>query len=92
MQSTLSLICAWLTVMRQRGYVSLYENITGKAQELVSTMSEEVRDVLTSAAKERQEAKAEKVTVARTVEEERRVFEQTVLERVNESIAEVDGV
>ena len=26
----------------QKGYVTLYENITGKAQELVSSMSEEV--------------------------------------------------
>jgi hypothetical protein len=46
--------------------------------------------VLTAAARERQEAKVERVTVERTVEEERRLFEAEVLARANQAIAEVD--
>ena len=49
----------------------------------------QVRQVLTSAAMERQEAKVEKANVARTLEDERRMFEQSVLDKVNGTIDEV---
>jgi hypothetical protein len=48
-----------------------------------------VRDVLTASARERQDAKVQRVTVELTVEEERRQFEADVLERASEAISEV---
>ena len=45
--------------------------------------------MLTASARERQDAKVQRVTVELTVEEERRQFEADVLERASEAISEV---
>ena len=48
--------------------------------------------MLTASARERQDAKVQRVTVELTVEEERRQFEADVMERASEAIAEVGAV
>jgi hypothetical protein len=52
----------------------------------------QVREVLTASARERQDAKVQRVTVELTVEEERRQFEADLMERASEAIQEVGFV
>lgn len=69
--------------------MSLYESITGKAQELAGKMNEEVRTALLEASQERAAAKVASVELTKKFLEEKAAFEAEVTSRADSLIDEV---